>query len=209
MSTPALTLRLSLVSISATEYLLAVGNRQRPCSSCRRLSRTVTTRRASFRVLSYRCGLKIKKMVEDPDYGRGTDNPRSIAVDPPVHVESYPTHTNLSWTAGGIDQFVAALRASEAVPADTTPVVDATTAAGQRRLRLDGIDTTSGATKYVRVEPPAPWTLSWERRTKPVVSLTGSPSPATCQTFHVATTACVEWTPPQRETLSRLLEATA
>jgi|APHM01.1.fsa_nt_gi hypothetical protein len=144
-------------------------------------------------------------MCGDPDHGRETEGPRSIAVDPPVHVESYPSHTSLSWTAGGIDQFVAALRASEAVPAETTPIVDATTAAGQRRLRLHAIDTTSGATKYVRVEPSAPWTLSWERRTEPVVSLTGSPSPATCRTFHVATTACVEWTPLQRETLSRLL----
>ncbi|ERG89402.1 MAG: hypothetical protein J07HX5_01560, partial [halophilic archaeon J07HX5] len=98
-------------------------------------------------------------MREDADHGREPDDPRSIAVDPPVHVESYSSHTSLSWTASGIDQFVAALRASETVPADTTPVVDATTAAGQRRLRLDEIDTMSGATKYVRVEPSAPWTL--------------------------------------------------
>lgn len=128
-----------------------------------------------------------------------------IPVDPLVHVETFATHASLTWRAGDLAWFLAAVRASPKIPDDTRPTVDATNAAGRRRLRLDEIDATSGATIYVRVNPPAPWTLAWERRTDPTVSLTGTPDAGTCRALHVATTDCEAWAQSHRNALDRLL----
>ena len=128
-----------------------------------------------------------------------------VPVEPPVHVETYGAHVSLTWTAAGVGRFLDAVRAADAVPADTTPVVDATNAAGQRRMRLDEVDVSGGATTYVRVEPPASWTVAWERRTEPVVSLAGTPTVDTCRAFHVGTTACSTWSADAVSALRRLL----
>jgi hypothetical protein len=130
-----------------------------------------------------------------------------VPVDPPVHVETFATHASLTWRAAGLERFLEAVRATGSIPDDATPTVDATNAAGRRRLRLDEIDATSGVTTYVRVDPPAPWTLAWERRTDPTVSLTGTPDAGTCRALHVATTDCAEWTRSHRAALDRLLAA--
>ena len=129
-----------------------------------------------------------------------------VPVEPPVYVETYGGHVSLTWTAAGVGQFLDTVRAAGTVPADTTPVVDATNAAGQRRMRLDEIDTSGGATTYVRVEPPASWTVAWERRTEPVVSLAGNPTVETCRAFHVGTTACSAWPTDAVSALTRLLD---
>ncbi len=133
------------------------------------------------------------------------DSPSSIGVDPPVHVETYRSHVSLSWTALGLERFVAALRTAEAVPTTATLTVDATDAAGRYRTTPDEIETTADTIKYVRVDPSPPWTLSWERRTDPVVSLAGSPSVPTCRSFHTATTSCNEWSSTHCDALARAL----
>jgi hypothetical protein len=132
-----------------------------------------------------------------------TEDTATIPVTPPVHVEQYASHTSLSWTANGIEQFVAAVRTTAG--ANTPIVVDATNAAGRRRLGIDEIDTTTAATTYVRVEPDRPWTLAWDRRSDPVVTLTGTPRPATARRFHVETTDCDGWDDTPRSRLQGLL----
>jgi hypothetical protein len=126
-----------------------------------------------------------------------------LAVEPTVHVERYEHHCSFTWRADGLERFLRAVAACDAVPDGSTPVVDATNAAGRRRLALREIDTT-GATTYVRVDPPRPWTLSWERRTEPVVSLTGLPVPSTCRRLHVATTGCDGWSSSPLERVAEL-----
>ena len=116
------------------------------------------------------------------------DIPRQIETTPPVNIETFASHVTLTWTSLGLSQFVDIADRVDVVPADSTPIVDATNAAGRRRLPLTEIDTTTAATKYVRFEPDCPWTLAWERRTTPVVSLCGSPSPTVCQQAHIITT---------------------
>ena len=133
------------------------------------------------------------------------DSPRTIGVDPPVHVESYRSHLSLSWTALGVERFVAALQTAETVPPTATLTVDATDTAGRYRTTPDEIQTTADTITYVRVDPSPPWTLSWERRTDPVVSLAGSPSAPTCRSFHTATTSCNEWGSAHRDALARAL----
>ena len=133
------------------------------------------------------------------------DSPRTIGVDPPVHVETYRSHVSLSWTALGLERFVAALQMAEAVPTTAILTVDATDTAGRYRSTPDEIETTTDIIKYVRVDPSPPWTLSWERRTDPVVSLAGSPSVPTCRSFHTATTSCNEWSSTHRDALARTL----
>jgi hypothetical protein len=128
-----------------------------------------------------------------------------VAVDPPLHVETFASHASVTWTAAELGRFLDAVGACESVPAETTPVVDATNAAGQQRLSLSEIDP-GRATTYVRVEPPAPWTLAWERRTEPVVSLSGAPSTETCRRFHLATTDCQRWSADAVARLESLLD---
>jgi hypothetical protein len=135
-----------------------------------------------------------------------TDQPaRSLPVDPPVHVETFPSHHSLTWSADGLDRFLRALEADPSVPGDATAIVDASDVAGRQELPLGAVDA-GEATTYVRVEPPAPWTLAWERRTVPTVSLTGTPAPRTVQRLHVATTDSEGWTGEATEAARRLLD---
>lgn len=125
-----------------------------------------------------------------------------VPVDPPVHVEQYVGHASLSWTAGGVERLV---ETAKGTSVEAPAVVDATNTAGRRRVELTDIDTTTGATTYVRVEPERPWTVAWERRSTPVVTLTGTPEATTVHRFHVGTTDCEEWGQSNRAQLTRLL----
>lgn len=129
-----------------------------------------------------------------------------LPVDPSVYVERYPSHASVSWQAGSLDQFLAAIEDAGAIPENPALVVDATNAAGQRRCSPRDIDTATGATTYVRADAQGPWTVSWERRTTPVVTITGTPTPRTCRRFHVATTECDRWPHSRLGTLSRMLD---
>lgn len=157
---------------------------------------------------TYGCSVFLTLSREYSTVDRDTprdDSPRTIDIDPPVHVESYRSHVSLSWTALGVERFVAALRTAEAVPPTATLTVDATDTAGRYRTTLAEIETTADRIKYVRVDPSPLWTLSWERRTDPVVSLAGSPSAPACRRFHTATTSCNEWSSACRDALVRAL----
>lgn len=127
-------------------------------------------------------------------------------VSPPIYVERYASHVSLSWQAGDLDRFLGTVTDLDSVPADPAFVVDATNAAGQRRIPLSDIDTTTRATTYVRVDPDTPWTVAWERRTTPVVSLSGAPTALACRRLHHGTTDCEQWPAGQLQTLSRLLD---
>lgn len=121
------------------------------------------------------------------------DDPRTIPVDPAVHVETFATHQTLTWKAGSRSQFVEAVRVLDAVPPTASVVVDDTAVAGRQRRSLSDIESESDTTTYLRIEPDAPWTLSWERRTQPIVSVSGTPSATLCRRVHRRTTDCSEW----------------
>jgi hypothetical protein len=131
---------------------------------------------------------------------------RTVPVDPPVHVETFPSHHGLTWRAGPLADFLTAVTAEPAVEDGHRLLVDATAAAGRRRLAPHEVDTSTGATTYVRADPSAPWTAAWERRTTPVVSLTGAPAAGLTARLHLATTDCDRWATGARELLCRLLD---
>ncbi|MEZ3164110.1 hypothetical protein ABNG03_08180 [Halorubrum sp. RMP-47] len=130
-------------------------------------------------------------------------HPRTVSVDPPVYLETFATHLTATWKAGGPAEFVDAVRALETVPRSATTVVDDATTAGRRRVPLSEVVPDGDATTYLRVEPDAPWTLSWEARTRPVVSTSGAPPPGLCRRLHLATTECVAWDDEAVATLRR------
>ena len=129
---------------------------------------------------------------------------RTLPVDPVVYVETFASHDTLTWTAGPLSRVVDVVRDSESIPSDTTAVVDAVDTAGRHRVAVRDLAADS-AVKYVRVEPPAEWTLSWERRTSPTVSVSGAPPPAVCREFHRRTTSCDEWPPAAVDELRALV----
>ncbi|MFB6127888.1 MAG: hypothetical protein ABEJ79_11425 [Halolamina sp.] len=134
------------------------------------------------------------------------DPRRTVAVDPPVHVEAFATHHTLTWQAAGLSTFLDALGAVDRVPDEPALLVETTDTAGRRRLTpADVAD--DGAVTYVRVESVSAWTLSWERRTLPTVSLSGEPTATTCRAVHVATTDCDGWTDERRRELARRLDS--
>ncbi len=135
---------------------------------------------------------------------REDDPRRRLPVEPPVHVETVVDHRSLTWTAGGLDRFLAAVRADDAVAADAPARVDARDVAGRGRRPLSAVAARPAIT-YVRVEATADWTVAWERRTEPTVSLSGAPSPATCRRLHVATTNCPGWIDADERLLERLV----
>lgn len=136
------------------------------------------------------------------------DTPRrELPVSPTVHAESFATHYTLTWKASPLSRFLTAARDCAAVPASASAVVDATDVAGRRRVDTSVL-TADAAVRYVRVEPPAGWTLSWERRTSPTVSVSGTPDAAVCRELHRRTTACDRWPPAAVDALDALVEST-
>ena len=138
----------------------------------------------------------LSRPAERPSVTRDTgpsDHGKTIPVEPAVHVECFAQHYSLTWKADELSAFVEAVRGLDSVPAEATVVVDATDVAGRQQRRLSSLDSRRDTVTYVRVEPSAPWRLSWEQRTWPVISLSGTPTPALCQSVHVATTDCRAW----------------
>lgn len=118
---------------------------------------------------------------------------RTVPVEPTIHVETFANHCSLTWTADGLATFVGAVRGLATVSAEATTIVDATDTPGRQQRRLSALDPDLDTVRYVRVEPSPPWTVSWEQRTWPVVSLSGTPTPALCRSIHTATTGCQAW----------------
>lgn len=132
---------------------------------------------------------------------------RTVPVDPPVHVETFATHCTLTWKANGLPPFVDTVRALDAVPAAASVVVDDKNTAGRTEQQLAALDELRDTIRYLRVAPPTGWTLSWERRTWPVVSLSGTPSPELCRRVHRGTTDCSQWTDEALATLENVTAA--
>jgi len=132
------------------------------------------------------------------------DYPRTIPVDPAIRVEAFATHRTLTWKAGSRSQFIEAVRVLEAVSPTAPVVIDDAAVAGRQRCSFSDVDTESDTTTYLRIEPDAPWTLSWEQRTQPTVSVSGTPSGTLCRRVHRRTTDCSEWSDEAIETLHRL-----
>jgi hypothetical protein len=83
-------------------------------------------------------------------------------------------------------------------------VVDDTAVAGRSRSPLSDLDD-SDTIRYLRVEPTAPWTASWERRTWPVVSVSGTPTASVCRQLHLETTSGDDWTEAAFETVCEVV----
>jgi hypothetical protein len=128
----------------------------------------------------------------------------TVPVEPAVHVESFAQHCSLTWKADGLATFVEAVRGLNPVPTEATVIVDATDVAGRQQCRLSTLDPCRDTVTYVRVEPSAPWTLSWEQRTWPVISLSGTPTPPLCRSVHVATTDCRAWDETALDAVDRM-----
>ena len=138
--------------------------------------------------------------------GRGPDNTEeTVPVEPPVHIEVFPTHQMAMWKADSLARFLAALDDLDSVAPTAPIIVDDTSTAGRKRHRVTDLE--PGETvRYLRAEPDTPWTLSWERRTWPVVSVSGTPSPVLCRRLHTRTTDCDRWPEETFDTLVRALD---
>ena len=110
-----------------------------------------------------------------------------VTATPPVHVERSAAGASVAWRAGPLTRALGAVRDSPVLPSGATAVVDDRSVAGRRRRTLADA-TATGSVVYLRVESSAPWTVAWERRTDPVVVVTGRPAPATVRVLHRATT---------------------
>ena len=120
-------------------------------------------------------------------------HPRTVPVDPPVYLELFPTHLTATWTASGPSAFVEAVCTLKSVPLSASTVVDGPEIAGRKRVPLSAVTPNKNSLTYLRVEPDASWTLSWEDRTRPVVSASGAPPATLCRRLHIATTDCAAW----------------
>lgn len=133
------------------------------------------------------------------------DDPnRTLPVEPTVHVESFATHDTVTWKAGPLSRFVDAIREHVALPEAVTAVVDRTDTAGRRRLPIEELRP-GRSVRYVRIEPDADWSASWERRTSPTVSVSGAPPPELCRALHCRTTECDAWPAGAEGTLRGLV----
>jgi hypothetical protein len=129
---------------------------------------------------------------------------RTVPVDPEVHVETFATHHTLTWKAGDLSQFVTAIHAVDPVTPTTPTIVNDTAIAGRQQHPLSDTNVESTTIEYLRIEPDAPWTLSWEQRTFPVVSLSGTPPATLCRRIHLRTTDCSTWSDEAFEILRQL-----
>ena len=137
----------------------------------------------------------------------GTDRSnrrRTVPVEPPIRVEVFASHYSLTWKADGLGRVLDTVRGIDAIAASTRVIVDTTTTPGRERVPLEEVDADDDTTRYLRVEPSAPWTCSWERRTWPVALLSGTPGPALARTMHRGTTDCSGWPQEALDTLEQL-----
>jgi hypothetical protein len=124
--------------------------------------------------------------------GRECGGDQTIPVEPPVHVETFATHCTVTWKARPLPGFLTAVRNTDEISPTASAVVEDTSVAGRERCDMTEIDTAESV-RYLRVDPDAPWTLSWERRTWPVVSVSGTPTADLCRRVHLRTTDCKGW----------------
>ncbi|ERH09970.1 MAG: hypothetical protein J07HX64_01736 [halophilic archaeon J07HX64] len=137
--------------------------------------------------------------------GRGPEtSEQTVPVEPPVHVEVFPTHYMTMWKADSLAQFLTALGAVDRVPPTASTVVDDSSTVGREQQSVADIEATE-TVRYLRVEPDTPWTVSWEQRTSPVVSVSGTPPPALCRQLHTRTTDCEEWSDDEVDSLVHAL----
>lgn len=127
---------------------------------------------------------------------------QTIPVEPAVHVETFATHCTLTWKAGPLARFITALESVDTIPSTASVVVDDSSIAGRKRCRATALEARESV-RYLRVDPDRPWSLSWERRTWPVVSVSGTPPPALCRRVHLRTTDCDVWADNAIEALGR------
>lgn len=134
------------------------------------------------------------------------EQPRTVPVDPRIHVETFATHCTVTWKANGLVPFIETVRDIDSGPVPAAVVTDSPDVAGRQQHELETFDAESTTATYAQVQPSAPWTLSWERRTWPVVSVSGTPSPELCRDIHQGTTDCSGW---DDDALARLARMTA
>ena len=132
------------------------------------------------------------------------DSEGTIPVEPPVHVETFATHWTVSWKADRLARFLRGVGGIDSLPPTTTAVVEDTATAGREQRQVTDLEA-RGTVRYVRLDPDTPWTVSWERRTWPVVSASGTPPPALCRRLHQRTTDCDEWADGAVQKLARAL----
>jgi hypothetical protein len=130
---------------------------------------------------------------------------RKIPVDPPVHIETFATHYTLTWKADRLSRFKSAVQNLDTVPSSARAIINDTSVAGRQRVPVSAIDAESETTTYVRVESDDPWTLSWDQRTWPVVSVSGTPPLTLCQHAHIRTTECANWNDEVVEILDQVI----
>jgi hypothetical protein len=139
------------------------------------------------------------------DDGASGGQPRTIPVDPTVHVETFANHYTLTWKARELSLFVDAVQTLKQVPSTAATVVDDTAVAGRFWSPLSEV--VEGDTiQYLRVEPEAPWTASWERRTWLVVSISGTPPASVCRQVHLETTDCASWEETAVKRVCRMMD---
>ena len=137
------------------------------------------------------------------DQNGGTGE-RTISVSPTVHIEAFATHCTATWKAESLAQCLETLQTSEYIEPTATVVVDDTTTAGREQHAVDDITPTE-TIRYLRVTPAASWTLSWEQRTWPVVSMSGTLSAEACRHMHLGTTECSEWPDTATTTVEEIM----
>ena len=139
-------------------------------------------------------------------FSRGSDGgERTVPVEPPVNIEVFPTHQMAMWKADSLARFLTALKKVDSVPPTAPAVVDDTSSVGREQRSVTDIEPVE-TVYYLRVEPDTSWTLSWEQRTWPVVSVSGTPSPALCRRLHTGTTDCDGWSEEALDRLGRVLD---
>ena len=136
------------------------------------------------------------------DQNGGTGE-RTISVSPTIHIEAFATHCTATWKAESLAQCIETLRTSKYVEPTATVVVDDTTVAGREQHAVDDITPTE-TIRYLRVTPAASWTLSWEQRTWPVVSISGTLSAEACRLMHLGTTECSGWPDTATENIKNI-----
>ena len=134
----------------------------------------------------------------------GDTGEQTISVSPTVHIEAFATHCTATWKAGSLAQCLETLQTSEYIEPTATVVVDDTTTAGREQHTVDDITPTE-TIRYLRVTPAASWTLSWEQRTWPVVSMSGTLSAEACRLMHLGTTECSGWPDTATATVTEII----
>ncbi|ERH06112.1 MAG: hypothetical protein J07HN4v3_01722 [Halonotius sp. J07HN4] len=138
-----------------------------------------------------------------PDQNGGTGE-QTIPVSPTVNIETFATHCTATWKAESLAQCIETLQTSDCIEPTATVVVDDTTIAGREQQSVRDITPTE-TIRYLRVTPAAPWTLSWEQRTWPVVSMSGTLSAEACRHMHVGTTECSGWPDTATATVKEII----